>query len=136
MPVTQRTTFYCELEDVYALGAPEAALSCLPTDTIDRARAYASDFIDSKLGNQYTVPLTEWAHDVVWCAAALTAARLMGVVGYNPEGSDSIFEKMRAEALLWLDEVARSNASIAGGSKRGPKVLGGPVMRTQPARGW
>lgn len=135
MPYVQRTA-YAEVNDLIALGVPAAVIGSLAPEVVQLALCAASDTVDNHLRNQYVTPLTEWAYDVRLHVCALAAYTIMATVGYNPEGSDSVFRSRRDDAMEWLRDLGSNRASLAGGIKLGPRVMGGPIINTQPRRNW
>ena len=99
----------------YATGSDLGQLSVIPSDVLaqittgtqDAALDAASRDADGYLASRYKLPLTAWGTDLRQRVCDIAAYRLMGRLGYDPNGADSDIRDRYDDALSWLERVGR-----------------------------
>jgi len=85
---------------------PATVLAGADVTTVSETLEAASRTADSYLAARYALPLVTWDDDLRQVVCDVAAYRLMGRLGYAPEGSDNDFRLRYEDALAWLQRVA------------------------------
>lgn len=128
---------YATLVDLAGVMPPK--LQAVPQPQQLQALEDASEEADGYIRCQYTLPLAQpYDRTLVRKVCQLACWFLVNGKGRNVEaGSNDTFEKMRDDAISWLNKLATKRVSLASGSDASPGIsLGGPRITSQPPRGW
>ena len=134
VPYVQREPY--ATPDDLVLTLPAAVLERVEYAQLIGFLCAASDIVDGYFACQYIVPIPTWAYDVRLAVCQIAAVLVLRHIGYNPQGSDEGFQRGRDEAIAWLEKVSTGRIKLSGGSLRAPEMVGGPVFRSTPQRGW
>lgn len=151
---------YASTDDLFALGAPEAAFEGLSAPDLESGLSAACDFVDSYLSGRFTLPLVVWGGDMRRAVCIIAAYDVITGRGYNTQnvGGDSDQLKERYDSIIqWLRDIARgdvtpvvTDSSTGGGGGGGgggsgdsaayvvaPRLVGGEYVVGPPVpRGW
>lgn len=124
--------------ELLTLGLPGAALSDVPVDVRDSARANASAVASSHLKKRFALPLVAFGADIRRAVAHMASYDVMTFRGFDP-GSESgvLVVKRHDDALAWLRDVARGIVEPVDVTDSTPDTdEQGPLVSSDPGAGW
>lgn len=128
---------YAVAADIAVYAVDATALEPYSDADKDAALADASVFADSYLARRYAVPLAVWGADLRAAVCRIAVYRLLTRAGYDSAAEGSSFRKQYDDALAWLKDVAKGDATVSGGATAGADAPA-PLarVRTSRPRGW
>jgi phage gp36-like protein len=133
-------TEYCTVDDLETLGIGARAFGGLTIPQKQTAIKSASEFIDSYLRNQYTLPLqAPVGEDIKRCCAILACYFMLVTRGFDPaaDGNEIIIEE-RDRQVRWLEGI-RDGKTAPNITDSSPEQLAfgtGPRVITSSSRGY
>jgi phage gp36-like protein len=144
---------YATIEDLNRYGLPATATAGLYDDDLNAALLAASEEADGYLQAQFDLPLLTWTSSLRRHVCSMAAWTILsGRRGFNPQGSDSVYQTRHEQAIAWLEGVARGVIPVPPGMTDGtaendgaPRVStgtagltsrGGAVSYALGGRGW
>jgi len=132
---------YCTVDDVYALGLTQAALSRVAASLAQQIEASSRE-IDGYLGAgsppKFTPPILAWGEDLRRACAQHVAYKALSTVGGNPASSvDASLRQQYEDVIDWLLRISSGAIKLVGVTdSAGPSVPGVPIVRGQADRGY
>jgi phage gp36-like protein len=117
-------------------GLPARLLTQLSVEDQDAQLEAASAEADDYLRRQYDLPLSSWGVSLSKHVCAIASFNIMAVLGYNPEGEDTIFGRRADLAYKFLNDVSAGRADIGGVDETAAEDEGGPSVWCDEPRGW
>lgn len=98
---------YATTTDLYAFGAPAAALSTFTGAQQQGALDAAADVVDAAVGARFKLPLISWGASIRRCCAIIAAYDLLVVRGANPDSPlVKDLEARHESQLKWLEGIS------------------------------
>lgn len=135
-------TAYCNRSELYLWGAPTAAFSHIEPDDQDLGILGASAYIDSFIGDRFTLPLISFGADYKRACAIVAAYDLIWATrGANPDedGPKDPLLIRYEQTIEWLTSIRNGGASSAVGSPLPspvPSDGNGANVSSNVQRGW
>jgi phage gp36-like protein len=138
---------YATPTDLANYGLTSVALVNVPEPVQLQALQAAADEADAYIASQKTLPLVQtngaWPQVLVRNVCLIAAADIMAQRGYNPDGSDEIYQLRAKDARAWLRDVAMQKATLlvadsspAASAANGTTSATGPKVFSRRPRGW
>lgn len=127
---------YITTDDLTKYGINAAALEGVSQDDIDTVIAAASSEADCYLSGVYTTPLTTYPIALKMHVAKAAVYHLLGVIGFDPNGSDEIIVKNYERAIAFYKDLQKRQQSLPAAETAPEEDDIGAVVSSAPMRGW
>jgi phage gp36-like protein len=133
---------YATRMELERLALPPEAVAGISDDplevdaVVNQGLEAASATADGYLAARFDLPLTAWADDLTRVVCIIAAYDIMVVRGFNPDFVDENLRQRYDDSLRWLRDVAGGKVHPAVTDSTPDESEGGPIVESEPRRGW